>query len=101
MQPVHLLVVERDADWSEWSAISRSFGSTVLMLIQRADEAIAAFYQRIQRCLAERMVLQVTVMRALGQAPGRLFSLLAQLGVSIRDGLTVVSPSIVCGTVAG
>ena len=38
MQPVHLLVVERDADWSQWSRISRSFGTTVVMLIQRADE---------------------------------------------------------------
>jgi len=90
MQAVHVLVVERDADWSQWSAISRSFGTTVVMLIQRADEAASAFFQRIQRCLAERVVLQVTVMRAAANhASARLMSMLAQLGVSMRDGLTV------------
>jgi hypothetical protein len=86
MQPVHLLVVECDADWSQWSAISRSFGSTVVLLIQRADEAVSAFYQRIVRCLGERLVSQVTLMRAAGAAAsGALASLLAELDVSTRE----------------
>jgi len=94
MQPVHVLVVESGADWSQWSAISRSFGTTVVMLIQRADEAIGAVYQRIQHCLAERSVLQLTLMRAAGEASGKLLALLAQLGVSLRDGLTVYPPAL-------
>lgn len=86
MQPVHLLVVERDADWSQWSVISRSFGTTVVLLIQRADEAVSAFYQRIVRCLGERLVSEVTLMRAAGAAAtGALTSLLAQLDVSTRE----------------
>lgn len=90
MQPVHLLVVERDADWSQWATISRSFGTTVVLLIQRADEAINVFFQRIERCLKERMVLQVTVMRSVSAAAsGALMSLLTQLEVSTRDGLTL------------
>lgn len=93
MAPVHVLVVERDADWSQWSAISRSFGTTVVMLIQRADEAVSAFYQRIARCLGERAVLQVTVMRAAGRPSCPLLSLLAQLGIATRDGLTVYAPT--------
>ena len=68
MQPVHLLVVERDADWSQWETLSRSCGTTVVLLIQRADEALHAFIQRIERCMKERRVLQVTVMRAAGAA---------------------------------
>ena len=94
MQPVHLLVVERDADWSQWSRISRSFGTTVVMLIQRADEALGAFYQRIQRCLLERAIQQVTVMRAAGEYPGKLLGLLAGLGVSMRDGLDAYEPRL-------
>lgn len=92
MQPTHLLVVERDADWSQWSRISRSFGSTVVMLIQRADEALGAFYQRIQRCLEERSIQEVTVMRAAGEYSGKLLFLLSELGISMRDGMNAFEP---------
>jgi hypothetical protein len=51
MERMNLLVVERDADWSQWASISRGLGRAVLVLVQQADESSPAFHERIARRL--------------------------------------------------
>ena len=92
---MNLLVVERNADWSQWDAISRTLNTTVLMLVQQADETSAAFHDRIRHRLARvnrRAIEQVVLLRQdgadvsvdLDQSP-----LFEQLGASARRGLRV------------
>lgn len=52
MDPMNVLVVERDADWSQWSSTSHLVGHAMLVLVQQADETTAAFRARIQGRLA-------------------------------------------------
>jgi isochorismate synthase EntC len=95
MEPMNLLVVERDADWSEWAVISRSLSTAVLMLVQQADETSSAFHDRISRRLArgkERALEKVVLLRnrkthAVVDATSE--ALLQQLGASARQGLRV------------
>ena len=61
MEQVNLLVVERDADWTQWAQISRALSDTVLVLIQQADETMRAFQERV----AER--IERAGRRALGR----------------------------------
>ena len=49
---MNVLVVERDADWSQWNATSHLVGHAMLVLVQQADESTAAFRARIQQRLA-------------------------------------------------
>ena len=95
MASMNLLVVERNADWSQWAAISRSLSTTVLMLVQQADESSAAFHERIRRRLARvkrRAIEEVVLLRNNGaeneQASGSE-GLFEQLGASARRGLRV------------
>jgi hypothetical protein len=48
MQAMNLLVVERDADWTEWPAAMDSVGADVLVLVQQSDESCEAFRARIR-----------------------------------------------------
>jgi hypothetical protein len=56
MEPMNLLVVERDADWSQWALISRALSHTVLVLVQQTDETIRAFHERVTRRLKRGVV---------------------------------------------
>jgi hypothetical protein len=95
MASMNLLVVERNADWSQWDSISRTLNTTVLMLVQQPDEPSAAFHDRIRRRLARvdrRAIEQVVLLRKDGaditsgvdQSP-----LFEQLSASARRGLRV------------
>ena len=95
MASMNLLVVERNADWSQWDAISRSLSTTVLMLVQQADESRSAFHDRIRRRLARtnrQAIEQVVLLRndnadvSLGSDQSPLFD---QLGATARRGLRV------------
>jgi hypothetical protein len=95
MEPMNLLVVERDADWSEWAIISRSLSTAVLMLVQQADETRSAFHERISRRLARgqaRAIEKVVLLRnrKLQAVPDEAHEqLLVQLGATARQGLRV------------
>jgi len=52
MDPMNVLVVERDADWSQWNATSHLVGHAMLVLVQQTDETTSAFRARIQERLA-------------------------------------------------
>lgn len=93
MTKVNLLVVERNADWSDWDAISRSF-SSVLMLVQQADEPSAEFHERILRRMAvvDRHALDQVVMlrdRNIHHAEPLSAPLLEQIDANARLGLRV------------
>lgn len=47
-----LLIVERDADWSEWTRISRALTAPVTVLVQGATESGLAFEKRVQAHVA-------------------------------------------------
>lgn len=65
MVPQALVAVERDADWSQWSMISRTLPD-VVMLIQQPQEPTAVFHARLlQRAQAEgNHFTQLVLMRA-------------------------------------
>jgi len=52
MDPINIVVVERDADWTQWDSASHLIGHALLVLVQQADESTAAFRARIQARLA-------------------------------------------------
>jgi hypothetical protein len=52
MDPIHVVVVERDADFPRWSSTSHLIGQALLVLVQQADESTSAFRARIQARLA-------------------------------------------------
>jgi hypothetical protein len=52
MDPMNVLVVERGADWRNWSATSHLVGHAMLVLVQQVDETTAAFRARIQQRLS-------------------------------------------------
>jgi hypothetical protein len=52
MDRMNVLVVERDADWTQWSATSHLVGHAMLVLAQQDDEPTAAFRTRVQARLA-------------------------------------------------
>lgn len=95
MEPVNLLVVERDADWSQWAQISRALSHTVLVLVQQADETLRAFHERIGRRLQRgvaRPLDRVVVLRnaaARNAADPGQDQLLRELGARARQGLRV------------
>jgi hypothetical protein len=93
MTKVNLLVVERNADWSEWATISRSFNS-VLMLVQQADEPKAEFHERILKRMARAdlpALEQVVVLRDRDGAHSEPLSalLLERIDASTCSGLRV------------
>jgi hypothetical protein len=91
MEPMNLLVVERNADWSEWLSISRSLSTAVLMLVQQADETRAAFQDRITRKLATGRALEKVVLLRDRLRDGDPISdgLLQELGARARQGIRV------------
>ena len=95
MASMNLLVVERNADWSQWATISRSLSTTVLMLVQQADESSAAFHERIRSRLARvkrRAIEEVVLLRNGGAGNDQAAEsepLFEQLGASARRGLRV------------
>ena len=50
---MNVLVVEREADWSQWNATSHLVGHAMLVLVQQADETTSAFRKRIQQRLSQ------------------------------------------------
>ena len=52
MDPINIVVVERDADWTLWESTTHLIGQALLVLVQQADETSAAFRARIQTRLA-------------------------------------------------
>jgi hypothetical protein len=48
MDPVNLLVVERGADWTHWSATLHLVSHAMLVLAQQDDESSSAFRGRIR-----------------------------------------------------
>lgn len=96
MASMNLLVVERNADWSQWDSISRSLSTTVLMLVQQADESSAAFHDRIRRRLARvngRSAIEQVVLLRNDQGEVGIdtdqIPLFEQLGAAARRGLRV------------
>jgi hypothetical protein len=95
MEPMNLLVVERDADWSQWALISRGLRRAVLVLVQQADESSLAFHERVSRRLQRDEVPpihQVIVLSSGRSAaavdPSRL-RLFAELSQTAEHGLRV------------
>jgi len=95
MPPTNLLVVERNADWSQWTSLSRSLSTAVLMLVQQPDESCAAFHERICRRLArgKRVALEAVVWlrsrATLDEHSNPSDVLFAQLGAKARLGLRI------------
>ncbi|MEY4580458.1 MAG: hypothetical protein RL701_5161 [Pseudomonadota bacterium] len=52
MDPINVVVVERDADWTQWNSTSHLIGQALLVLVQQTDETTVAFRARIQERLA-------------------------------------------------
>jgi hypothetical protein len=95
MTPVNLLVVERNADWSQWTTISRSL-SAVLMLVQQPDEPSDVFHARILKRVAnDRELLdRVVLLRAAAKSGAPVLeplsaSLREHIGANARGGLRV------------
>jgi hypothetical protein len=94
MEPMNLLVVERDADWSQWGVISRGLGRAVLVLVQQADESTGAFHERIARRLQRGKARPLNKVVLLGNGKDPAFDptrerMLRQLGASAQHGLRV------------
>ncbi|HET8933751.1 MAG TPA: hypothetical protein VFN67_09940 [Polyangiales bacterium] len=96
MEPVNLLVVERGADWKQWSAVTKLLGNAVFVLIQQGDESSAAFRKRIKDRLrrAKAVALNGVVLlrgkRASASRRARFHRrLLVKLGRSAKNGLMV------------
>lgn len=96
MEPVNLLVVERGADWKQWSAVTKLLGNAVFVLVQQGDESSAAFRKRIKERLrrAKTSALNGVVLlrgkRASASRRARFHRrLLVQLGRSAKNGLTI------------
>jgi hypothetical protein len=95
MEPMNLLVVERDADWSQWPSISRGLGKAVLVLVQQADEPTLAFHERILQRLQRSKVPalnKVVLLRngtALPAADPRCDHLLRHLSATAKHGMRV------------
>jgi hypothetical protein len=70
MEPMNLLVVERNADWSQWASISRGLGRAVLVLVQQADESSLAFHERIARRLQRGKAPPLNKVVVLGSVHG-------------------------------
>ena len=94
MEPMNLLVVERDADWSQWASISRGLGRAVLVLVQQADESSLAFHERISRRLQRNAIppIDKVVVLSSGRStmsdPSRI-RLFAELSENATYGLRV------------
>jgi hypothetical protein len=91
---MNLLVVERDADWSQWATISRGLGRAVLVLVQQADESTGAFHERIARRLQRGQARPLNKVVLLGSGKDPAFDptrdrMLRQLGASAKHGLRV------------
>ena len=96
MEPVNLLVVERGADWAQWSVVSKLLGQAVLVLIQQADESSAAFRERIaerlQRVKAKAINVVVLLRGKKAYASQRVRyhrRLLQELGRTAKNGLKI------------
>jgi hypothetical protein len=48
MHPMNLLIAEQGADWTHWHATKHLVGPGMLVLVQQADETLAAFRTRIR-----------------------------------------------------
>lgn len=91
MTAVNLLVVERNADWSQWTTISRSL-SAVLMLVQQPDEPSDAFHARVLKRINQHGLEQVVLLRdRTSDAAAELLSapLREHIGANARRGLRV------------
>jgi hypothetical protein len=95
MEPMNLLVVERDADWSQWATISRGLRRAVLVLVQQADEPTLAFNERISRRLQrdevppiDKVIVLSSGRSAAALDPSRL-RLFAELNQTAKHGLRV------------
>lgn len=96
MNDVSLLVVERNADWSQWSLISRAFDH-VLMLVQQSDEPSEEFHARVLERMAQvdaRSLDQVVFLRDRSKLDGvnaepLSAPLLQHIGATARGGLRV------------
>ena len=106
MEPMNLLVVERDADWSQWTQISRALSHTVLVLVQQADETLRAFHERVAQRLARGVVrpLSRVVVLSNGQVKRLLDptrdQLLRELAARAQHGLRVYPFEINAATAA-
>ncbi|MET0384571.1 MAG: hypothetical protein ABW321_01365 [Polyangiales bacterium] len=89
-------MVERNADWSQWTLISRAFDH-VLMLVQQSDEPSEEFHARVLERMAqvdEKLLDQVVFLRDRSKLDGihaepLSAPLLEQIGASARGGLRV------------
>jgi hypothetical protein len=70
MDPLHILVIEQGADWSQWGALSQRLRGAAMILIQQADEPTAMFRRRIERKL-RRLKTRVRTLSVLLGAPPR------------------------------
>jgi hypothetical protein len=96
MEPVNLLVIERGADWAQWTAVSKLLGQAVLVLVQQGDESSAAFRERIterlQRVKARAINVVVLLRGKKAHASQRVSyhrRLLQELGRSATNGLKI------------
>jgi hypothetical protein len=93
MEPVNLLVVERGADWKQWSAVSQLLGQAVFVLVQQGDESSTAFRERIKKRLQRakaKAINGVVLLRGKKSLATRFHrSLLVELGRSAKNGLLI------------
>jgi hypothetical protein len=96
MEPVNLLVIERGADWAQWTAVSQLLGQAVFVLVQQGDESSAAFRERISERLQRakaKAINAVVLLRGKRSHESRRSRfhrrLLIELGRSAKNGLTI------------
>jgi hypothetical protein len=97
MDPIHVLVVERGADWSHWATLSQRLRGAAMILVQQANEPSFMFRRRIARKL-KRLTQGVRSLSVLlGSPPSdpigvrRRTSLLRELAAFAQNGLSVYS----------
>lgn len=87
MDPMNVLVVERDADWSQWNSTSHVVGHAMLVLAQQDDETTPAFRTRIQERLSrlKQGLGSLVVLRGKRRSGLKVDALVSALAGAPRD----------------
>jgi len=91
MEAMNLLVVERGADWTHWTAASQLLGQAAVILVQQADESGAAFRERI---VARMQRIKLTAINAVvllrgGRRNRATTRFLRELMIGAKQGLRI------------
>lgn len=91
MEAMNLLVVERGADWSHWTAASQLLGQAAVILVQQADESGAAFRERIVARLQriKSSAINAVVLLRGGRRRSATTRFLRELMIGAKQGLRI------------